>query len=68
MPVWLFHGMNVRIVLAKCSELVYQALGGTRNKNLHMTVFSNASHACWRRVYDNFDVYTWLLEKKLRIE
>ena len=68
MPAWLFHAVNDRIVHPKCSQFVYQALGGTSNENLHMTTFRNAGHACWGKVYDDLDMYTWLLEKKLRIE
>ena len=68
LPVWFFHGMKDSIVPPKCSQCLYEALEGRNNKNLHMTIFRNAGHACWGKVYDDLDMYTWLLEKKLRIE
>ena len=68
LPVWFFHGMKDSIVPPKCSQCLYEALEGWNNKNLHMTIFRNAGHACWGKVYDDLDMYTWLLEKKLRIQ
>ena len=64
MPVWLFHGLKDKRVHPKCSQFVFEAMGGTSNEHLHMTTFPRAHHSCWGRVYNNVAVYTWLLQNE----
>ena len=54
--------MKDRIVHPKCSEFVFNALGGTGNENMRRTTYRDAGHECWGKAYNNLDLYTWLLK------
>jgi len=67
MPAWLFHGMKDRIIHPKCSEFVFNALGGTGNENVRRTTYRDAGHHCWGKAYNTLDLYTWLLKHSRRM-
>lgn len=62
-PVWLFHGMKDRIVDPKCSEWLFDALGGTKNERVIKTTYHKTGHDCWSKAYATVDVYTWMLSQ-----
>ena len=61
-PVWLFHGKKDRIVDPKCTEWLFDALGGTKNEHVIKTTYRKTGHHCWSKAYNTLDVYTWLLK------
>ncbi|NLF24111.1 MAG: prolyl oligopeptidase family serine peptidase [Deltaproteobacteria bacterium] len=61
-PTWFFHGAKDEVVPATDSErMVNWIKSVTTNQKVRFTVFPNLGHNCWREVYGNQELYTWLL-------
>lgn len=57
-PVWVFHGEQDKAVWVKNSHQMVdllRACGG----NVRLTIFPDADHFCWDRVYTNPDFYAF---------
>ncbi len=60
-PVWGFHGaLDSVIPLTSAQSIVnqFKNCGGS----IEFTVYSDLSHDCWIRTYNNPDLYTWFLK------
>lgn len=67
LPVWVFHGARDTNVLPAQSEEMVKALKACGGE-VRFTLYPDADHsASWTRAYADPDVYTWLLEKRLRV-
>ena len=62
-PIWAFHGAKDDVVpLAKSKEMVeaVKSYGG----NVKFTVYPDADHDCWNRVYNSKELYDWFLQHR----
>ena len=50
--------MKDRIVDPKCSEWLFDVLGGTKNERVIKTTYYKTGYDCWSKVYATVDVYT----------
>jgi predicted peptidase len=60
LPVWAFHGAHDDLVPLDESAKMVQVLQ-ERHGNVRFTIFPDAGHDCWTRVYDDPEFYDWLL-------
>jgi predicted peptidase len=61
-PTRIFHGALDDVVDVKFAIAIYRQLkecGG----DVQMTIFDNANHDSWSRVYDNPETYDWMLKQ-----
>jgi len=61
-PVRMFHGALDDAVDVNFAIAIYKKLkecGG----NVQMTIFDDANHDSWSRVYDNPEIYDWMLKQ-----
>lgn len=61
-PTRIFHGLlddvvNVEYSIAMCKKLK------TCNTNVALTIFDDANHDSWSRVYDNQEIYDWMFKQ-----
>jgi predicted peptidase len=59
-PVRIFHGLRDDVVKVEYAADAYKILkdcGG----DVTMTIFDDANHDAWTRVYDQPDIYQWML-------
>ena len=61
-PTRVFHGLlddvvSIEYAKAFCKELK------KCNSNVEMTIFNDAGHDCWSRVYDNQEIYDWMFKQ-----
>lgn len=62
-PTRIFHGLMDDVVDVSYATAIYKALkhcGG----DIELTIFDDANHNSWTRVYDNPDIYEWMLKQK----
>lgn len=62
-PVWVFHGaQDVRVPVEQAERMVniLHNCGG----NVKLTIFPDADHFCWDRVYGDQAVWDWLQAQK----
>lgn len=65
LPIWVFHGARDTIISVEWSQKMVAALkaaGGT----VKYTEFPKAHHNIWSKVYDDPELYTWLLAQRRR--
>lgn len=62
-PVRIFHGLLDDVVDVRESIDIYKKLKNC-NSDIELTIFEDAYHDCWNRVYDNPEIYNWLLAQK----
>jgi len=62
-PIKIFHGLLDDIVDVYYSEQIYKRLKKC-NANVSLTIFDDANHNSWSRVYDNAEIYQWMLSQK----
>jgi len=63
MPIRMFHGLLDDVVDVDYSIEIYRKLQKC-NKDIEFTIFDDANHDSWTRVYDNPEIYDWMLKQK----
>ncbi|MFC6877500.1 prolyl oligopeptidase family serine peptidase [Flavobacterium myungsuense] len=58
-PTQIFHGLLDDVVNVDYAISVYKLLKGC-NANVKLTIFDDAGHDSWTRVYDNPEIYNWM--------
>ena len=61
-PTRIFHGLLDDVVNVEYSIAMYKKLK-TCNRNVALTIFDDANHDSWSRVYDNQDIYDWMFKQ-----
>ncbi len=61
-PIRIFHGLMDDVVSVDESIVMYKKLKSC-NKNVKLTIFDDANHDSWTRVYDSPDIYNWMLSQ-----
>lgn len=62
-PTRIFHGLLDEVVVVENSIAIYKKLK-LCNIDIALTIFDDANHDSWSRVYDNFEIYEWMLQQK----
>lgn len=62
MPVKIFHGLLDDVVDMNYSVMMYKRLKAS-NGNVALTIFDDANHDSWSRVYDNKEIYEWMFKQ-----
>ena len=61
-PTRIFHGLLDDVVNVDYSIAVYKKLKNCSSA-VSLTIFDNANHDSWSRVYDNSEIYDWMLKQ-----
>lgn len=61
-PTRIFHGLMDDVVDANYSVSIYKKLKPC-SKDIELTLFDDANHDSWTRVYDNSKIYEWMLQQ-----
>lgn len=61
-PTRIFHGLLDDVVNVDYSIAIYKKLK-TCSSRASLTIFDDANHDSWSRVYDNQEIYDWMLEQ-----
>ena len=61
-PIRIFHGLVDDVVDVNYSISIYKKLK-TCNSNIELTIFDDAGHDSWTRVYDNKEIYGWMFQQ-----
>ena len=62
-PVWAFHGAKDKVVSAKESEEMVNAIKA-RGGDAKLTVYPDAGHDSWTATYNNQELYDWFLKHR----
>ncbi len=63
MPIRIFHGLLDNVVDVDYSMTIYKKLKEC-NTNIKLTIFDDAGHDSWTRVYDNNEIYDWMFQQQ----
>ena len=63
LPIWVFHGAKDTNISAEYSRKMVAAVKAAGG-NVTYTEYPEAHHNIWKRVYDNPELYTWLLAQR----
>lgn len=61
-PTWIFHGLLDDVVDVNYSVVIYTKLKACKG-NVKLTIFDDANHDSWSRVYDNQEIYDWMFQQ-----
>lgn len=61
-PIRIFHGLLDDVVDVNYSIAIYKKLK-TCNADIGLTIFDDAGHDSWTRVYDNKNIYDWMFQQ-----
>jgi predicted peptidase len=61
-PTRIFHGLVDDVVSVNYSIEMYKKLKSC-NVDLELTIFDDANHDSWSRVYDNEQIYNWMFQQ-----
>lgn len=61
-PTKIFHGLVDDVVNVDYSITIYKRLKKC-NPNISLTIFDDAGHDSWTRVYDNKEIYDWMFQQ-----
>jgi len=61
-PIQIFHGLLDDVVNVDYSITIYKKLKSC-NANVELTIFDDANHDSWSRVYDNQEIYDWMFKQ-----
>jgi predicted peptidase len=64
-PTRIYHGLLDDVVPLDYASAIYKNLK-ICNPDITLTIFDDAGHDCWTRVYDNSETYNWLLRQVKR--
>ncbi len=62
-PIRIYHGLLDEVVDVFYSKEIFTRIRACSNE-VELTIFSDANHDSWTRVYDQREIYDWMLEKK----
>jgi predicted peptidase len=65
-PIWAFHGDADRVVAAKRSRVMVDAIKKAGGSAVKLTLYPGVNHNSWSRTYGNPKVYQWLLSHSLK--
>ncbi|SHG22965.1 carboxylesterase family protein [Flavobacterium defluvii] len=63
-PTRIFHGLLDDVVKVDYAVTIYKELKKCNAKDVQLTIFDDAGHDSWTRVYDNPEIYDWMLKQK----
>lgn len=61
-PTRIFHGLLDDVVNVDYAITIYKKLR-TCNANVELTIFDDAGHDSWSKVYDNQEIYDWMFKQ-----
>lgn len=61
-PIRIFHGLLDDVVNVDYSIAIYKKLKAC-NTNVQLTIFDDAGHDSWSKVYDNQEIYDWMFKQ-----
>ncbi|MBF7091440.1 prolyl oligopeptidase family serine peptidase [Flavobacterium sp. ALJ2] len=61
-PTRIFHGLVDDVVNIDYAITIYKELKKC-NSNAELTIFDDAGHDSWSRVYDNQEIYDWMFKQ-----
>lgn len=61
-PIKIYHGLLDDVVDMNYSVMMYKRLKAS-NGNVTLTIFDDANHDSWSRVYDNKEIYEWMFKQ-----
>lgn len=61
-PTRIFHGLLDDVVNVEYSITMYKKLKNC-NTNVALTIFEDANHDSWTKVYDNQEIYDWMFKQ-----
>lgn len=62
-PTRVFHGLLDNVVAADYSIDIYRRVKPCHN-DIQLTIFDDADHDSWTRVYDNPEIYEWMFKQR----
>lgn len=62
-PTRIFHGLLDDVVKVDYAISIYRELKKCNAKDVQLTIFDDAGHDSWSRVYDNPEIYEWMLKQ-----
>lgn len=63
-PTRIFHGLLDDVVKVDYAITIYKELKKCNAKDVELTIFDDAGHDSWTRVYDNPEIYEWMLKQR----
>ena len=62
-PTRIYHGLLDDVVNVNYAITIYKELKKCNAKDVQLTIFDNAGHDSWTRVYDNPEIYDWMFKQ-----
>ena len=62
-PTRIFHGLVDDVVKVDYAITIYKELKKCNAKDVQLTIFDDAGHDSWSRVYDNPEIYVWMFKQ-----
>lgn len=62
-PTRIYHGLLDDVVKVDYAVAIYKELKKCNAKDVQLTIFDDAGHDSWTRVYDNPEIYNWMLKQ-----
>lgn len=62
-PTRIFHGLLDDVVKVDYAITIYKELKKCNAKDVQLTIFDDAGHDSWSRVYDNPEIYNWMFKQ-----
>jgi predicted peptidase len=62
-PTRIFHGLLDDVVNVDYAITIYKELKKCNAKDVQLTIFDDAGHDSWTRVYDNPEIYDWMFKQ-----
>ncbi|RXM46635.1 prolyl oligopeptidase family serine peptidase [Flavobacterium sp. YO12] len=63
-PTRIYHGLLDDVVNVNYAITIYKELKKCNAKDVQLTIFDDAGHDSWTRVYDNPEIYNWMFKQK----
>ncbi|RVT76533.1 phospholipase [Flavobacterium sufflavum] len=62
-PTRIFHGLLDDVVKVDYAISIYKELKKCNAKDVQLSIFDDAGHDSWTRVYDNQEIYDWMFKQ-----
>lgn len=62
-PTRIYHGLLDDVVNVDYAVTIYKELKKCQAKEVKLTIFDDAGHDSWTRVYDNPEIYSWMFKQ-----
>lgn len=62
-PTHIYHGLLDDVVDVFYSTAIYKKIKACPNAKVELTIFDDANHDSWTRVYDRPEIYEWMLSQ-----